>query len=271
MSGQTTFELKVNPRIEDSIVKMSNSEYEAFKKNVSEEGLKKPIEVMADGTIIDGHHRFRACNELGIEPSYIKKPEIKTIQQAIEYTKTVNIHRRHLNSFQKITNMIRNESRILTTRDIAEKSGISQPVVSRCKTILDREDFPKEYIEQLEHGELAIDAAFKMVKKTSGVQDQILMLEEGSDFQKQLQREFDKDKWDKKNLDSIDRRIKVRLGIITPETKYKKEILPFIKQAENLASSHPRIVNCEYVEENNACYFKIRVKLLAQGEAKEVD
>ena len=42
-----------------------------LKKTISELGLVQPIIVTADGTIIDGQHRFHACRELGIPIQYI--------------------------------------------------------------------------------------------------------------------------------------------------------------------------------------------------------
>jgi len=94
-------ELKINKDLEKVIAKMFPEQYETLKNSIKEIGLKEPIEAMFDGTIVDGHHRYKACKELGIEPSYNILKDIKTLEQAKEYAVVINIARRHLNSFQK--------------------------------------------------------------------------------------------------------------------------------------------------------------------------
>lgn len=47
-----------------------------LKKHIKEHGLVQPIIVTADGTIIDGQHRFHVCRELGIDIQYIIRDEM---------------------------------------------------------------------------------------------------------------------------------------------------------------------------------------------------
>jgi hypothetical protein len=46
--------------------KMSEDQYKTFKKSIASIGLKKPITINANGDVLDGHHRLRACQELNI-------------------------------------------------------------------------------------------------------------------------------------------------------------------------------------------------------------
>jgi hypothetical protein len=75
---------------------MTDDEFEAFKKDIAENGLQTPIVTLADGKIIDGRHRWRACMETHTEPRY-------QIHNGNPWTYVIsaNLHRRHLNQSQK--------------------------------------------------------------------------------------------------------------------------------------------------------------------------
>jgi AraC-like DNA-binding protein len=95
-------ELKINSDIEKSTPSMTVVEYERLKQSIKEYGLKIPIEVMSDGTIIDGHHRYKACKELGIEPTYHINKDVTTIEQAKELARELNDSRRQMNLPRRI-------------------------------------------------------------------------------------------------------------------------------------------------------------------------
>jgi hypothetical protein len=44
------------------------SPYEAIKQSIEQFGQHVPIIINEKGEILDGHTRFKACNELGIKP-----------------------------------------------------------------------------------------------------------------------------------------------------------------------------------------------------------
>jgi hypothetical protein len=48
---------------------LGHSEYQALKADIKSHGLRVPI-VLWRGQVIDGSHRLKACQELGIEPVY---------------------------------------------------------------------------------------------------------------------------------------------------------------------------------------------------------
>jgi ParB-like chromosome segregation protein Spo0J len=63
--------------------------------------LHIPVIVNKQGIVLDGHHRFRACKELGIPLNYrIKK--FKDSLEEKQFVIEVNLRRRQLNVFQRV-------------------------------------------------------------------------------------------------------------------------------------------------------------------------
>ena len=50
------------------VPELSTQEYESLKQSINEKGQWVPIIVNGQGIVLDGHHRYKACKELGIEP-----------------------------------------------------------------------------------------------------------------------------------------------------------------------------------------------------------
>ncbi|MCW4008966.1 MAG: ParB N-terminal domain-containing protein [Candidatus Bathyarchaeota archaeon] len=93
--------LRVNPEYEKLLPKMSDEEFAEFKASIQTEGQHYPIVVNEDLEILDGHHRFRACVELGIEPDFeVRKFEDKLLER--KFVIEANLRRRHLTKFQLV-------------------------------------------------------------------------------------------------------------------------------------------------------------------------
>ena len=45
---------------------MAPEQFEALKRDIAERGVLTPIDLDEQGRVLDGHHRLRACAELGI-------------------------------------------------------------------------------------------------------------------------------------------------------------------------------------------------------------
>ena len=76
---------------------MSDEEYNALKKDIDKNGLLEPIWIY-QGAVIDGRHRFKACEELRITP---KTKEWTGTGSLLEFVVALNLKRRHLSSSQK--------------------------------------------------------------------------------------------------------------------------------------------------------------------------
>ncbi|MGA9169475.1 MAG: DNA modification methylase, partial [Nitrososphaeraceae archaeon] len=66
---------------------------------IKEDGLFVPIILNQHGIILDGHHRYRACHELGIEPRTMER-EFEDSLLEKQFVIEVNLKRRQLNEFQ---------------------------------------------------------------------------------------------------------------------------------------------------------------------------
>jgi len=93
--------LRLNPDYDNLLPKMSEQEFAELKASIQAEGQHYPIIVNEDLEILDGHHRFRACIELAIEPDFeVRKFDDKLLEK--KFVIEVNLRRRHLNNFQLV-------------------------------------------------------------------------------------------------------------------------------------------------------------------------
>jgi ParB-like chromosome segregation protein Spo0J len=93
--------LRVNPEYEKLLPKMSDEEFAELKESIQAEGQHYAIVANEDLEILDGHQRFRACIELGIEPDFeVRKFEDKLLEK--KFVIQANLRRRHLNKFQLV-------------------------------------------------------------------------------------------------------------------------------------------------------------------------
>ena len=93
--------LRLNAEYEKLLPKMTEQEFAELKKSIQAEGQHYAIIVNEDLEVLDGHHRLRACNELGIEPDFeVRKFEDKLLEK--KFVIEANLRRRHLNNFQLV-------------------------------------------------------------------------------------------------------------------------------------------------------------------------
>jgi len=75
---------------------MSEADFSALKSDIQANGQREPI-WLRQGRVIDGKHRLRACEELGIEPAYREYQG----DDPIAFVVSMNLHRRHLEHGQR--------------------------------------------------------------------------------------------------------------------------------------------------------------------------
>jgi hypothetical protein len=91
--------LKLNPKYEVQIRGLTPCEYKMLRNSMQMVGQRIPIIADKDGNIIDGHHRFKICMELGIEPEF-ETQDFESEEQKLKTIIDVNSARRHYNKWE---------------------------------------------------------------------------------------------------------------------------------------------------------------------------
>jgi hypothetical protein len=80
---------------------LSDAEYDALKSDIAERGVLVPVEYDEEGSLLDGHHRVRACRELGIRdfPCVVRYLPDESERRA--HARRLNFARRQLSRAQR--------------------------------------------------------------------------------------------------------------------------------------------------------------------------
>jgi ParB-like chromosome segregation protein Spo0J len=110
---------------------LSDDEYLSLKDDITERGLQVPIELDEQGNILDGHHRLKICEELGIKnyPTIIRAGLSE--EEKLEHVLSLNLNRRHLDRDQRKELVGKLRSKNMSTRRIARVVGVSKDTVYR--------------------------------------------------------------------------------------------------------------------------------------------
>lgn len=185
MTSLSSSDLQINPEYASLVSELSPEEYESLKQSIMKNGLYLPIIVNQNGIILDGHHRYKACQALGIEPKTIVKEFEDKLDEHL-FVIDCNLIRRQLNSFQRTELALkskpileaivkRNESlggkgdRSLTPLGrvddwIGRRAGVSRDTVRKVKKILEEEIITDKIKEDLRSGKLSINEAYEKVE-----------------------------------------------------------------------------------------------------------
>jgi len=120
---------------------LPDDEYEALKASIAEKGLLVPITKDQHGRILDGHHRERACRELGIEPRYEVQYCADDSERKVRAL-VMNLLRRHLTREQKARAVAELRRLGYTFERIAAETGIPETTARRLTT--ENEDLTTE-------------------------------------------------------------------------------------------------------------------------------
>jgi len=181
--------LTINPEYQKLLPKLPIEEYEALKESIRTEGQHYPIVANKEGIILDGHHRFQICNELGLAPKY----EVKEFSSPLHEKKFVietNLLRRQLTVLQRIEMakpLIEIEKELAKQRQlkgetlpensgkgealdiVGSKIGVSGDIIEQALWLM--ENAPKEELAKLRSGERAISNLYKEVKRWQTIDD----------------------------------------------------------------------------------------------------
>ena len=179
--------LTINPEYEALVPNISDEEYNALYKSIDENGLWVPIIVNPEGVILDGHHRYKICNKLGITIKHVERVfENKLLEK--KFVIETNLKRRHLNDFQKSElgmqlqtineeiakeNMVKggktkvpsNEEPFHSDKKTAEEIGVSRGTFERAKKVIKKA--PEEIKQKLREGNphTSISKEYQLIQK----------------------------------------------------------------------------------------------------------
>jgi len=149
---------------------MSETEFAAFKEDIREHGQQESI-ILYEGKILDGLHRYRACQELGREPRVVRFEG--NPRAAAQLVLGRNFHRRHLTTSQRAliaAEMCKLRPRgntgtspYLTAAQASTLMGVGQDLVKDAKHLLRSGD--SELLRSVRNGVQSVSAAVQEKKK----------------------------------------------------------------------------------------------------------
>ena len=98
-TSDNKIKLKSNPKYEIQTRPYTSSEYKRLKDSMKELGQEQPIIIDEDGYILDGYHRLKVCEELGIDP-WVAVGNYESEEQKIRAINQINWARRHFNQWE---------------------------------------------------------------------------------------------------------------------------------------------------------------------------
>lgn len=118
---------------------LSEDEYSDLKADIAKRGVMVPIELDEVGDVLDGHHRLRACEELGITDYPTVTRAGMTEDEKILHAYKLNVARRHLTTEQTMATVAGALRRFpgKSNREIANITGISHPTVGKYRKLLE--------------------------------------------------------------------------------------------------------------------------------------
>lgn len=128
----------MQPRRYQVVPDLRDADFDALKADIAERGVMVPVEYDDDGNILDGHHRVRAAQELGISnwPKLLRSELTEAEKRA--HARQLNLARRHLTQEQKqalIAEQLR-ETPEQSNRQVASGLGVDHKTVATARVSL---------------------------------------------------------------------------------------------------------------------------------------
>jgi N6-adenosine-specific RNA methylase IME4 len=150
---------------------VDGAELAALTSDIAAHGLREPITLHPDGTILDGRNRYRACLAAGSSPRFVT---CDGKGSAIAFVLSLNLHRRHLNESQRamvaariatLQQGQRGDRSIDPSTSQPEASSllnVSVPSVKRAREVQD--SGAAELIAAVDRGDIAVSLAAKVAE-----------------------------------------------------------------------------------------------------------
>lgn len=159
---------------------LRDEEYEALKADIAKRGVLVPVEYDEHGNVLDGHHRIRACEELGITefPSVTRTGLDEAGKQ--EHVLKLNLLRRHLgpirfaDAFRRLAALrgvelgqgARNDKATsATVAEVAAELGIPERTARHRLQVADTLQSRPDLAEQVDTGRIGTTEALRQVRQ----------------------------------------------------------------------------------------------------------
>jgi ParB-like chromosome segregation protein Spo0J len=191
-------EIKIHPAC-DLFPPMSEEDYQELKADIAANGVQESVTFWR-GQLIDGRHRVRAMQELGINVGY-HSSEIYESADPLAFAISVNLKRRHLTTSQRA--MVANKLATLQNgsnqhviegtsfdgpnlkqEEAAKALNVSLPSVQRARA-LERDAAP-EVTAAVHAGTVTLGAAANLVKAEPDKQKQAAIVARGKQAVKEV-------------------------------------------------------------------------------------
>ena len=160
---------------------MPEDQFNSLIDSIRDHGLLTPI-MLHEGKILDGRHRYKACINLGIEPSF----EEYEGDDALGYVIALNLSRRHLDESQRamigarianLTGAGRPSKEIahisaITGSDAAKMMSVGRRNVVHAKKVL--REGTQELADAVDSGKIAVTVAAKISELDHDQQAQVI-------------------------------------------------------------------------------------------------
>lgn len=120
----TISDLKENNTFSELVPEMTTQEYDDLVNSIRKQGVRQPIHILSDKTVLDGRHRVRACREIGIKDIQALSHELDETK-AIEFVVDTAVERRNLTKEQKLDIVLRSDDLISGLKEKAKINSLS--------------------------------------------------------------------------------------------------------------------------------------------------
>lgn len=199
--------IKIDDEFRDLLSPLTEGEYKDLEQSILDEGCREAIVLWGD-IIIDGHNRYKICQEHNIQFK-TKQKEFASRDEVINWIIKNQLARRNLNKFQRIEIVHRGEDAIKAqakqrmlagkadpslnsrkgraTEELGKMARVSASTYERAVKVL--ESGVEEIIEAARKEEMHIDPAYKAVMKIQKQHTKAEGIGQGEDSKRQAEQE----------------------------------------------------------------------------------
>ena len=144
---------------------LAGDDAEELALDIKANGLAHPIVLDAEGTLVDGRNRLRACDKARVPPHFTVLAAGADIES---YVMSANIIRRQLDAGQRAMIVARIRKvcgKLLTTTEAAEEAGVSQSSMKYAAVVVKHGD--DKLGDEVITGARTLDSAYHEVKPTT--------------------------------------------------------------------------------------------------------